>query len=364
MGLNPNDPGVRLLGRSVARTHAPGEVLLVHCGELAELGEGATRLILDVREHTHARSRCVADVGPHLDAEIGGPFAAAAVWPRAHLGKDFSEACLARGALSLREGGRLYCAVRKAKGGKSLGKTMKALLGSAQVEDRDRGYHLWVGERGPDFDEALARELVGRSYLVDDPLLPEGGLRSLPGVFSRRELDAGTRGLLEVAAVIAEQEEAQGLAPPRRVLDLCAGIGPLALWAAHRWPAAEVLAVESNLRAAALLEANAAAEGPGEPRVRVLAADGMPARRPASAVPELARPFVGAVDWALINPPTHADPETLARLLDLRGWLSPKGSALLVVNRPGRAVDCLQAAGATIEGGERDGYYILRARFA
>lgn len=353
-GLNAGDPGVRLLGRTLAEID-PEALLLVHCGDLPGPRAGATRLILDVRERTGSIHRCVPDVGadPPIPADARN-FAAAAVWPRAHLGKDFSERCLALGALCLREGGRLYCAVRKHKGGKSLGRTMKALLGDAavKVEARERGYHLWVGERGPDFDAQLARELCARRYELRDPLLvgPEAPLilHSRPGVFSRRELDRGSRALLAVADAIAG---AEGLAP-NRVLDLCAGVGPLALWAAGRWPEARVVAVESNLRACALLRQNAADNGLGE-RVEVIEHDGMPE-------PEA---LAGGFDLALLNPPTHADAATLERLLDLRAWLSPGARLLLVVNRPGRAVELLSKLGAELDGGERDGYVVLQARW-
>src|SRR5689334_19250118 len=50
-GLNPDDPGVRLLAE-VARTIEPDALLLAHCGDLPGLRRGATRLILDVRERT------------------------------------------------------------------------------------------------------------------------------------------------------------------------------------------------------------------------------------------------------------------------------------------------------------------------
>lgn len=349
-GLNPNDPGVRLLAE-VARDVEPESLLLVHCGELPGLQPGATRLILDVRERTGSIHRIVPDLG-RADASAALPFGdtrfdAAMVWPRAHLGKDFSEACLAIGALGLRDGGRLYCAVRKQKGGKSLGKCMRALLGDDEVEvvARDRGYHLWMGRRGPSFDHALADELSTRSYVIEDPALGQLRLVSCPGVFSRRELDGGTRALLSVSAAVLADEP-----PPRRVLDLCAGIGPLGLWAASRDASTEVVAVESNLRACALIRRNAAANHLAD-RVRVIEHDGLPER---DGEP---------VDLVLLNPPTHADADTLARLLDVRGALRPGGRMLLVVNRPHRALQLLTELGAEVDGGERDGYYVLEARW-
>lgn len=372
-GLNPDDPGVRMLGQAVAGVD-PSGLLLVHCGDLPGPRAGATRLILDVRERTGcideaARTpptghRCIADVGRDPENGTGAPlpfgdarFDAAVVWPRAHLGKDFSEECLATAALSLRPGGKLYCAVRKQKGGKSLARTMKALLGedAVAVEARDKGYHLWVGERREaGVDTELAGELSSRRYVIGDPLLEQLQLSSRPGVFSRQKLDAGTRALLAVADAMVRRDPTK---PPRRVVDLCAGIGPLGLWAASRSPAVRVLAVESNIRACALLRHNAAANGL-DAQVRVVEHDGMPALDLPAA-----KPFVGRTELALLNPPTHADPDTLLRLLDLRRWLAPDGRLLLVVNRPGRAVELLTQLGAEIDGGERDGYYVLSARW-
>jgi 16S rRNA G1207 methylase RsmC len=346
-GLNSDDPGVHLLAK-VARTIEPKALLLAHCGDLPGLRPGATRLILDVRERTGSPHLLIPDLGRPTLPFGEARFAAAMVWPRAHLGKDFSEACLAVGALGLREGGRLYCAVRKQKGGKSLGKTMRALLGEeVEVVARDRGYHLWTGARGPGFDAELAEQLSTRSYEIRDPALRELVLDSRPGVFSRRELDEGTKALLAVAdALLARETE------PARVLDLCAGIGPLALWAASRFERAEVVAVESNLRACALLRSNAERNGLAA-RVHVCEHDGLP---PVDAYQP--------VDLVLLNPPTHADGETLHRLLDVRAWLRPGGQALLVVNRPQLAVRVLDELGAEFDGGERDGYFVIRARWS
>lgn len=351
-GLNADDPGIRMLAE-VARAVDPRELLLVHCGDLPGLRAGATRLILDVRERTAGSPHhLIPDLGREPgDGHVLGDtrFAAAMVWPRAHLGKDFSEACLAVAAQSLRESGRLYCAVRKQKGGKSLARTMRALLGADAVEvsARERGYHLWTGERGPGFDAALADELATRRYELRDPMLGELVLASRPGVFSRRELDRGTRALLGVAQALHQRGELR----VARVMDLCAGVGPLGLWAAAEL-GAQVLAIESNLRACALLRENAASNGLGS-KVEVIEHDGLPAHSQPEVVVEL----------VLLNPPTHADTDTLRRLLDLREWLAPGGRALVVVSRPHRARQILDELGADIDGGERDGYFVLQARW-
>jgi 16S rRNA G1207 methylase RsmC len=352
-GLNPDDPGVRLLGRELAGID-PDELLLVHCGDLPGVRPGATRLILDLRERMDSRHSCVADVA--AESPLGEPrFTHAAVWPRAHLGKDFSERCLAIATLAVREGGRVLCAVRKQKGGKSLARTMKALLGEGNVEvvERERGYHLWVGQRGADCDLGLAEELLARSYAFEvgiglsEPL----ELIGRPGVFSRRELDGGTAALLAVLAAVADADARTRQPEPGVVIDLCAGVGPLALTAARRWPRSQVIAIESNLRASTLIRENAERNRLGE-RVEVVEHDGMPAG-------------LAKVDLVLLNPPTHADPHTLARLLDLQGALNRDGRLLVVVNRPHPTVDILQQQlGAVVRGGERDGYFVLEARWS
>jgi len=363
-GLNTDDPGIRQLAAAVSGT-APAQILLLHCGDLPGLEPGATRLVLDVREAEGSPQRCVSDVGAGLPEGVGpGSFELAAVWPRAHLGKDFSERCLGLGALALKPGGRLLCAVRKLKGGKSLGRTMKALFGDREVgvESRSRGYHLWVGRRGEDFDPDLARALCERTYLIEDPALGAVRLQSRPGVFCRRELDAGTRALIEVASERVPASAAGGARgeEPTRILDLCAGVGPLALWAAARWPEAQILAVESSARACALLRDNARDNGL-DAQVTALVHDGMPS--PLAAGEAGAAGFLGATDLVLMNPPTHADPETFERLLDLRAWLRPGGRALVVVNRPARAVELLTKLGASYEAIERAGYVVFQVGF-
>ena len=348
------DPGIRLLAAAV-RDVDPRELLLVHSGPLPGLRPGATRLILDVRERDDAAGTTCVPASREASA-LAGPredFAAAVVWPRAHLGKDFSEVCLAIGAASLRPGGHLYCAVRKAKGGPSLARAMTELLGAVEVQERDAGYFLYVSQKPADFDPAPARARLALEYEIADPLLGPVPLLAAPGVFCRKHLDDGTRALLtelEAQDLLADR-------PPRQVLDLGAGIGPLGLWATRRWPDARLLAVESNYLAAALVSENAARLGCGH-RVDVLASDGLPATGPGSGMGSVR----GRIDLALVNPPTHADPEAFARLVaPLRQWLRPGAPAWFVVNRAGRLTQVLAQTGAELDLTEVPGFTLVRA---
>ena len=345
------DPGVRLLATAVADLD-PRDVLLVHSGPLPGLRPGATRLILDVRERDDAAgTTCGAaplGVAGSLGSALAEPrFAAAVVWPRAHLGKDFSEACLAAGAAALRPGGRLYCAVRKAKGGPSLARAMTELCGSVDVVERDAGYFLYVSEKTANYSAEAARVRLAAQYEVADPLLGPVPLLAVPGVFCRKHLDDGTRALL------AKMEELDVLAgrPPRQVLDLGAGIGPLGLWAVRRWPDAKLLAVESNYLAAALIRENAARLGCSG-RVEVLTSDGLPASGNAR----------GRIDLALVNPPTHTEPAAFAAMITpLRAWLRPGAPAWFVVNRANMLAQVLTKAGAEIAAHDVPGFTLVRA---
>jgi 16S rRNA G1207 methylase RsmC len=337
-GLNADDVGVRMLAEAVAGAEAAG-LLLVCSGDLPRASRPeSTRLVLDVRETSTSVARPIL-VGPGLVADLTRRFEHAVVWPRAHLGKDFTQQCLARAALALVEGGQLWCAVRKDKGADTVGRFMAALLGNVETQRRERRYRLLRSERRAHVDADLASQTLDVRYRLEDPLLDGLVVRACPGVFSRRELDAGTRQLIEHAAALSLR--------PTRVLDLCCGVGPLALWAAHRWPV-DVVAVDSNAIAVAMCTENAMASGLVD-RVQVCLHDGLPAP-------------VEPVDLALVNPPTHAPPAVLERLLaGLRLWLRPGGLALAVASRPGRVIDAFESAGARTRAHARASYTIVEA---
>lgn len=346
-GLNALDPGVILLAKALEGCD-PRTALLVHCGELPGVGAGATRLVLDVREHTRSVHRCVPvalDDDPLADRE----FEVAACWPRAHLGMDFSLANLAYGATHLRVGGRLLCSARKQKGGKRLAAMMQRLLGNVEVVARDRGYHLYVSERRDQLDEALAEELGSVRYEIQDARLGPLSLESAPGVFSRKALDAGTATLIEHLTHDEDPEVTH-------VLDLGTGIGPLALFAASRWEQSRVLGVDASHLAIELARKNADRAGLGG-RTELFVSDGLTQLPPA-----VAEHFRGHVDLALVNPPTHASPEGLSRLLQpLAEWISPSGRVLCVVNRPGRATASLEAAGLQVHSHRYPNFWVLAA---
>lgn len=129
------------------------------------------------------------------------------------------------------------------------------------------------------------------------------------GVFSPRQLDVGTRLLLDVAP-----------RPPATgdLLDLGSGYGPLALVMAARSPSARVWAVDVNTRALELTAANAGRAGLANVRC---------ARPQDGALPE-------KFDLIWSNPPIRIGKVALHALLS--GWLerlAPGAAAFLVAQR-------------------------------
>jgi 16S rRNA G1207 methylase RsmC len=337
-GLNDADPGIGLLAGAVKDVDR-ASVLLVCSGDLPGIDRDGPRLVLDAREARHAGAMPYA-----AWSTLEPTFEAAVVWPRAHLGKDFTQQCIAVASQVLGQGGRLLCAVKKQKGADSIADFMGEVFGNVRVLERTKGYRLLVSERD---EEVTPHEVLERRYSISDPRLGETELCSAPGAFSRKGLDIGTKCLIDhVAGVELE---------PARVVDLGAGVGPLAIWAAQRWPTAQVVAVESNSVSAAMLRENVQRAG-FHGRVFPMEHDGLPST--VAAV----RPFVGTTDVTLTNPPTHADAKALDHLLGpLASWQRKGSITYAVVNRPEMVGAALRRAGAQVRSVEYDRFVVLEA---
>jgi 16S rRNA G1207 methylase RsmC len=316
-GLSPTDPGVRLLARAIA--DVPGRRRwLLFCGPGGLAAPGARRTVLDVRERPVAGEVLELPATDAAPTASGGPedVDTAVHWPRAHLGLDFARQALARAAVGLPPGGTLWLAARRDKGAQRLEDHVRQLFGDAQRVAHDSGYRLVRARRGDTIDVELARGDLERRWEFTDPDLPGLTLRGRPGVFSRRGLDDATRALLAFLRDTAIDDPARR--DPECVVDLGAGLGPLAIMAARRWPAARVVGIESNLCAVRSLEENVAGAGCN---VEVRAAD------VSAGLPDLA----SRAQLVLTNPPTHAAPDELRAFLAAGRELLVSGGRLLAV---------------------------------
>ncbi len=128
------------------------------------------------------------------------------------------------------------------------------------------------------------------------------------GVFSRRDVDAGTRLLIDTM----EPQSGQ------RILDLGCGYGPVGLAAAVlAGPDSSVLMVDVNERAVRLAEENAKRNGVHN--VLAIVSDGFAS-------------VAGSFDWILTNPPIRVGKAVLYAWVEASpAYLRPGGTMLMVI---------------------------------
>ena len=162
---------------------------------------------------------------------------------------------------------------------------------------------------------------------------------SRPGVFSYGRFDDGARAMVETAAVEARD----------RVLDLGCGVGAAGVFAAQTaGPNGHIAFVDSNVRAAALTEYNARANGV--------------ASFQAIASCTVVGPVEGSFDVVLANPPYIADHSVAALFIErARALLKPKGRLFLVTKHPNPVAEMIADTFGAVEGMLRRGYTILCA---
>jgi 16S rRNA (guanine1207-N2)-methyltransferase len=162
---------------------------------------------------------------------------------------------------------------------------------------------------------------------------------SRPGTFAYGRFDNGARALVETMTV----------EPGDRVADLGCGCGTNGTFAARTsGPSGHTVFVDSNVRAVALAEHNARANGVGAfETVASSRLEGLEA---------------GRFDVVLANPPYYAQ-DTIARLFIDRGQelLRPGGRFYLVTKRPDQVGPIVAEAFGPTEPVERRGYVVLSA---
>ena len=161
------------------------------------------------------------------------------------------------------------------------------------------------------------------------------------GVFSRGEVDTGTRLLLE-----ALPEEMHG-----DILDLGCGWGVIGISIARKWPETTVTLADVNTRALRL-----SAENAERNRAEVICAesDGLAA-------------FKGKTfDAVVTNPPIRAGKQVIYRMFaDAAACLKPEGALYLVIRKQQGAESCiryLQTIFSRVEKLDRSGgFWVLKA---
>ncbi len=161
------------------------------------------------------------------------------------------------------------------------------------------------------------------------------------GVFSRGEVDTGTRLLLE-----ALPEKMAG-----DILDLGCGWGAVGVSIARNWPETRVVMTDVNRRALELSRKNAERNGA---RVECLESDGLSALR--------GRQF----DAIVTNPPIRAGKQVIYRLFaEAAEQLKEGGTLYLVIRKQQGAESCLRYLGTLFAKTEKldrsGGFWVIAA---
>ena len=165
--------------------------------------------------------------------------------------------------------------------------------------------------------------------------------RTDAGVFSRGEVDAGTKLLLE-----ALPEEMDG-----EILDLGCGWGVIGVSIARKWPGTRVTMADVNTRALDLSRENAKRN---RAEVTCVESDGMAALE--------GRTF----DAVVTNPPIRAGKQVIYKMFaDAAKSLNPGGALYLVIRKQQGAESCmkyLQTLYAHVEKIDKSGgFWVLKA---
>lgn len=286
---------------------------LVHCYDTSIV---ATQVV----QRTLTANRCGrVRAATSLPDEAAGPYDVALMTlPK---GRDLARLLILTMARALRPQGRLYLAGPNDGGIKSIVDDATELLGPAEVLAYKGGNRVVCFIRPADLPTDLpasycAPGVAAGSYraLHVTTAGEEYELQTRPGVFSWRELDAGTAMLLENLTVH----------PHDIALDLGCGYGLIGMYMARHTERGEVTLIDADSLACDCAERNLAADGAFN--TRVLLNDGLEG--------------LGRERFTLIasNPPFHSGQEvsskTTERWLRLAyTHLEPRGRLVLVANR-------------------------------
>jgi 16S rRNA (guanine1207-N2)-methyltransferase len=214
---------------------------------------------------------------------------------------------------------------------------LKKIYGKVHPSHTDQDTVFWCQQSG---DRPRRRHEVTFQAKVGDG--PSCRFVSRPGTFSYGRFDDGARALVELARV----------EPGDRVLDVGCGVGTNGTFASQRaGPEGFVAFVDSNVRAVALAELNARANG--VPRFTAVASGTVSGE----GLEE------GSFDVALANPPYYGA-GSIAELFVARSkaLLKPEGRCYLVTRQPSEVAPLMVKAFGEIDAAEHRGYTLLAAR--
>lgn len=253
----------------------------------------------------------------------------------AHSDRELKIDIVEQGFHVLEEGG-LYVTLSEYEKDVQFAKWHKRVFGKCGESPRSKnGMAFWSTRHG---DRPRRRHEVTFHAKVGDG--SSMSFASWPGTFSYGRMDNGSRAMLEVAEI----------KPGDHVLDMGCGNGAVGCLASARTgPTGKVTFVDSNVRAVALTEHNAKANGvPNYELVTTATLGGLP---------------MSSFDVALANPPYYANSEVARMFItSARDLLKPGGRFYLVTRMPVQTIPEVVETFGEAESVENRGYTVLTAR--
>jgi 16S rRNA G1207 methylase RsmC len=219
---------------------------------------------------------------------------------------------------------------------------LKKVFGKVHAPPTDHGAVFWCLRDG---DRPRRRHEMTFQVRVGD--FPSRRFLSRPGVFSYGRFDDGARALVESATVHAGD----------RVLDLGCGCGTNGVLAAQ-WsgPEGSTTFLDSNLRAVALAEHNARANGLTQFQTVAALVGG-----PVAGSGDPATTGLGMFDVVLANPPYFAQSAIAGLFIEQGRRLLRPGGRFYLVTKQAAVGQMVADAFGQAEGVERRGYVIFSA---
>jgi len=253
-----------------------------------------------------------------LDRFRNGHFNLVALNPPVDEGTETIFEMIERAQAKMRHGGQFFLVAKASRGARSYMKKLGEIIGPTKVVRRSGGYWVMRAERSPirppeavdleRYEHTVESVLRGRKYRF----------QTRAGIFSRKDIDEGTRLLIETIEV----------RPRHSIIDVGCGYGPIGIVAAHLASVGRVVMVDCNARAVEYASQNIQshhlnhARKNGKPRVEAVLGDRF------DAVPG------ERFDRVLSNPPFHSGNDVLFPLVDeAYGHLRVHGRLYLVLMR-------------------------------
>ena len=285
-----------------------------------------------------AQENLTADVLTGADVwDVPGPFQTVIFPASAHADYELKLDVVEQGYHVVAPGGR-FVTLSEYERDSTFHKAHKKAFGKCSESPRSAaGMAFWSTREPADGERPRRRHRMTFHAKIGDR--PSMGFESWPGTFSYGRMDDGSRAMLEVADVRAND----------KVLDLGCGGGVVGCLASQQCgPGGKVTFVDSSVRAVALAKLNAAANGVANAEFVTSA-----------ALTELP---VGGFDAVLANPPYFANSE-VGRLFiqTARETLRPGGRFYFVTKMPVQTVPEIVETFGGVETVENRGYTLVMA---